>query len=121
MTLWDQAKEETGVVFFFEGIFCSSDGDSLPIIWAESSFGKRGRTDSGIRTFEDSEIDLITEKRLVTSIDLSGVEAEDAIFIVDSILRGRYCDRPGVRGKHDAALYLLVNEAINRLSISVDD
>ena len=97
------------------------DGDSLPIIWAESIFGNRGRTNSRIGSFADHEIDLITEKRLVTSIDLVGVEAEDAIFIIDSILRGRYCDRLGVRGKHDAALYLLVNEAVNRLSISVDD
>jgi hypothetical protein len=121
MTLWDQGNEETGVVFFFEGIFCSSDGDSLPIIWAESPFGKRRRTNSGIKTFGDSEIDRITEKRLVTSVDLSGVEAEDAIFIIDAILRGRYYDRPGVRGSHDAALYLLVNEAISTLSISLED
>jgi hypothetical protein len=110
-----------GVVFFFEGILRNSETYPLQIAWAESSFGKRGRTDSGIRIFGDSEIDQITEKRLVTSIDLVGVEAEDAIFIIDAILRGRYCDRPGVRGKHDAALYLLVNEAISRLYISVDD
>jgi|WetSurMetagenome_2_1015567.scaffolds.fasta_scaffold1099659_1 hypothetical protein len=121
MTLWDQAKEETGVVFFFEGIFCGSDGDSLPIVWAESPFDNRIRTYSRIGSFADFEIDRITEKRSVTSIDLSGLEAEDAIFIIDAILRGRYYDRPGVRGKHDSALYLLVNEAISTLSISFED
>jgi hypothetical protein len=121
MTLSDQAKEETGVVFFFEGIFCGSSGDLSPTVWAESPFGKRRRTNSVIGRLEDSEIDRITEKRLVTSVDLSGVEAEDAIFIIDAILRGRYYDRPGVRGSHDAALYLLVNEAISTLSISCED
>jgi hypothetical protein len=59
MTLWDQAKEETGFVFFFEGIFCGSGGDLSPIVWAESPIGKRRRTNNVIASLEDSE-DVIT-------------------------------------------------------------
>ncbi len=112
---------ETEIIVFFEGVIKVSEGNSRPVIWAESRFGNRVKTDSGIKGFDASEIREIAERGLLTTVDLTGLDADDTIYMIDAILKGRYCSKPGVRGKLDAALYLLVNEVVSELSVPIQD
>jgi len=112
---------EAGIIQFFEGVAKTSEGNSRPIIWAESRFGNRSLIDAIIRDIESAEISEIEEKSLVTTVDLMGLDADDTIYIIDAILRGRYWSKLGVRGKLDAALYLLLNEVISELSVPIQD
>ncbi len=109
------------MVQFYEGVLKSLQGDSAPIVWAESGFGSRVVIDSKLKGLEAPEMEHIEEKELVTSVDLEGLDADDAIYIIDAILKGKYYSRPGVKGKLDAALYLLVNEALSELARPVED
>ncbi len=109
------------MVQFFEGVIKSLKGNSASIVWAESSSGNRAVIDSKIRGLEASEMAQIELKELVTTVDLDGLDVDDSIYIIDAILKGKYYSRPGVKGKLDAALYLLVNEALSELSRPVED
>ncbi|MGO8879341.1 MAG: hypothetical protein ACLPVO_20515 [Desulfomonilaceae bacterium] len=109
------------MVQFFEGVLKSFKGNSAPIVWAESRSGNRVVIDSKIRGLEASEMAQIELKELITTVDLDGLDVDDVIYIIDAILKGKYYSRPGVKGKLDAALYLLVNEALSELSRPVED
>jgi hypothetical protein len=52
---------------------------------------------------------------LVTEFELPGLDGDQIEFIVRKILKGRFLEEPGVRGKGDSVLYLLVNEALHEL------
>lgn len=106
---------------FFEGVLRSSDRTPTPIVWAESGFGNRARIGDIIRAIGNVEIAEIDEKSFVTTIDLPGLCVGDAIYLIDAILKNNYHSHPEVRGKLDAALYLLVNEAITVLTTPIED
>ncbi|MFH0959665.1 MAG: hypothetical protein V1897_13285 [Pseudomonadota bacterium] len=104
------------MVEFFEGILRSEEGLTTSVVWARSRFGNRIQVNKQIREIEASELERLLGQNLVTVVELDGLDSDDATFLVDAILRGRYCHRPGVRGKVDAALYLLVNEVLGELT-----
>ena len=52
---------------------------------------------------------------IITSLDLTGLDEDSTRTIVRNILQGDYLEKPGVRGKGDAVLFMLVNEAIHVL------
>ena len=107
---------ESMIVQFFEGVLQSEDGRITPVVWACSTFGNRIRVGNQVREIEASELGQLAGANLVTVVDLEGLDSDDATYVVDAILKGRYCQRlGGVRGKQDAALYLLVNEALGEL------
>jgi hypothetical protein len=106
---------ESLIVQFFEGVLKSEDGLITPVVWACSAFGNRIRAGNQVREIEASELGQLAGENLVTVVDLEGLDSDDTTYVVDAILKGRYCQRPGVRGKLDAALYLLVNEALGEL------
>jgi hypothetical protein len=106
---------ESLIVQFFEGVLQSEDGLITPVVWACSTFGNRIRAGNQVREIEASELGQLAGANLVTVVDLEGLDSDDTTYVVDAILKGRYCQRPGVSGKQDAALYLLVNEALGEL------
>jgi hypothetical protein len=106
---------ESLIVQFFEGVLQSEDGLITPVVWACSTFGNRIRVGNQVREIEASEIGQLAGANLVAVVDLEGLDSDDTTYVVDAILKGRYCQRPGVREKVDAALYLLVNEVLGEL------
>ena len=52
----------------------------------------------------------------VTTLDLPGLDREGVEVITGNILKGGYLDMPGVKGKGEAVLFILVNEAIHELA-----
>jgi hypothetical protein len=109
------------IIRFYEGVLKRNLGESKSLVWAQSKLGCRAFVGYQIKTWDTQEIRSMTEVSLITSVDLEGLELEDAIYVIDSILKGKYYARPGVRGILDAALYLLVNEALAELSRPVYD
>ncbi len=103
-------------VQFFTGVLQSEEGHVIPVAWARSEFGVRVQVFDQIREIEASELGRLSESILVTVVDLEGLDSVNSNYIVDALLKGRYYNRPGVRGKLDTALYLLVNEALGELS-----
>ncbi|MCX5872764.1 MAG: hypothetical protein NTY51_05950 [Deltaproteobacteria bacterium] len=109
------------IIKFYEGVLKRNIGESKSLVWAQSELGCRALVGSQIKTWDTQEIRGITDVSMITSVDLEGLESEDAIYVIDSILKGKYYAKPGVRGILDAALYLLVNEALTELSRPVYD
>jgi hypothetical protein len=103
-------------VQFFEGVLQSEEGHIIPVAWARSEFGVRVQVVDQIREIEASELGELSESIPVTVVDLEGLDSVNSNYIVDALLKGRYYKRPGVLGKLDTALYLLVNEALGELS-----
>ncbi len=52
---------------------------------------------------------------LITEFELPGLNEEQVEFITRKILKGGFLNEPGVRGKGDSVLYLLVNETLHEL------
>ncbi|MGC8660703.1 MAG: hypothetical protein ACP5U1_16680 [Desulfomonilaceae bacterium] len=109
------------IVSFFEGFAVGLDGARRVVVWAEGPFGNLAMIESEIKTVEIDEIDLFQDKRLLTTVDLAGLDTDDSSYVIRAILVGKYHSRPGVSGKHDAALFMLVNEALNELFVPVED
>jgi hypothetical protein len=52
---------------------------------------------------------------LVTEFELPGLDEGQVEFIARKILKGGFLEEPGVRGKGDSVLYMLVNETLHEL------
>jgi hypothetical protein len=64
----------------------------------------------------------IIDSEIIASIDLEGLDEAALRFVVRSILRKGHLSKPGVKGKGDAVLFVLVNEALHDLeSLKEDD
>jgi hypothetical protein len=61
------------------------------------------------------------EVDFITDLDLAGVDREGLVTLVGNILTGGYLDKPGVKGKGEAVLYILVNEALQALVPEPED
>jgi hypothetical protein len=57
----------------------------------------------------------------VTTVDLAGLDRPDVELVARAILLGGYLDRPNVKGKGDAVLFMLANEALRALDSSAFD
>ena len=112
---------EEEIVQFFEGLLIGPDGARKKIVWAESSFGNLAKVDAGIRSLETKEIDQMDEKKLLTMVDLAGLDSDDGTYVIRAILKGKYYSMREVSGKLDAALFALVNEAISELLSPIEE
>jgi hypothetical protein len=61
-----------------------------------------------------NESDVIVD-HTITTVDLTGLDEDLANEVIRNILQGGYLDKPGVKDKGDAVLFMLVNEAIQVL------
>jgi hypothetical protein len=101
-------------VVFFTGNIRMRSGDSCLAAWASTPFGYRVLVaDDGQVRMLDS-LHILTQD-LVTELELPGVDRAGLETLVSHILTGSYLNRSGVKGKGDAVLFLLVNEAIHSL------
>lgn len=92
----------------------AQEGRQIDLYW--SDFGaphillmKEGRITKELKSVPPFPGELITE------FELPGLNAEHVEFITRKILKGGFLKEPGVRGKGDSVLYLLVNETLHEL------
>jgi hypothetical protein len=100
-------------VHFFKGILKERYGRTIPVWWARTPYGVRAWRQGRQPERVDVKEERLTNSEEVTSLDLEGLEGEDLDALVDHILSEGYLDRPGVQGKGDAVLFVVVNEALH--------
>jgi hypothetical protein len=103
------------MVGFFKGTVRTASGECSPAAWARTPFGLviAPEEEAGPLCRLD-ESDIMAEEP-VTVLELPGVDQETAEIVVANILAGKYLEKPGVKDKGDAVLFVLVNEALRRL------
>jgi hypothetical protein len=101
-------------VDFFRGTVRDADGGLRAAHWAVFPLG-------GTALLPDARLvplgcltGVVSEAH-VTGFDLPGVDREGLDAIVAGILTGGYLDKPGIAGKGEAVLFVLVNEALHEL------
>lgn len=102
-------------VEFFEGLAAQSDGETSRTFWAKTPEGTWRIPESGEGQLTDFDASQALSERLLAEVDLEGLDRSGVEFIVFSILEGGYLDKPGVRHRAEAVLYVLVNEALHRM------
>ena len=102
-------------VDFFRGILRTDTGASVAAYWARADSGVTAILDAAEETFRIEDKDVILEEELITSIDLVDPDPDLAQTIIDAILTGGHLKKPGIKGKGEAVLFVLVNEALHEL------
>jgi hypothetical protein len=90
-------------------------GEELQAFWAESNLGSKIKIANQPLSQMSDAFEILSEE-CVTSFELPGIRNDDAEFLIDRILDGNYLEKPGTKGKGDAVLYMLVNEALHELA-----
>ena len=109
-------------VVFSKGMLQGERGIEYPASWAKTPFGimslAKG-TDEALQLVDDERI---VSEEIVADVDLPGLDRDHLEEIVRSVLAGGFLDKPGIKGKGDAVIFALVNEALHRLDqIAADE
>jgi hypothetical protein len=104
------------IVTFYKGTLGTETGAEVAVSWAETDFGVTALVPGSDELVHDLKLQQIADVELVTTLDLPGLDREGVEVITDNILKGGYLDMPGVKGKGEAVLFILVNEAVHRLA-----
>lgn len=104
------------VVTFYKGTVRTETGAEVAVSWAETDFGVTALVSGSDELVHDPKLEQISDVELVTTLDLPGLDREGVEVIAGNILKGGYLDMPGVKGKGEAVLFILVNEALHRLA-----
>jgi hypothetical protein len=99
---------------FYKGVVRSKTGEECGASWGKTSLGLMGFVE-GTDGVSYEAFDDVLCADLIAGFDIPGVDREVVEAIVRTVLTGGYLDRPGVRGKGEAVLFMLVNEAIHQL------
>jgi hypothetical protein len=109
------------VVTFYKGVLRTETGTEVAVSWAETDFGVTALDSGSDELVHELKLEQIADVAPVTTLDLPGLDRDGVEVIVDNILKGGYLDMPGVKGKGEAVLFILVNEAIHELAEIAED
>jgi hypothetical protein len=104
---------------FYKGCWEFVKGQVSAAHWCSTPLGIRVLQEGSQQPTDNSSTDPVISSEIVASFELPGLDWENVKFIIDSILLGDYLTRPGVAGREDAVLYIMVNEALSALDIPV--
>jgi hypothetical protein len=102
-------------VQFCKGSIQKADGSRRDCEWAVTRFGLFALSDRRTHELEVIPPGSIADSETIASVDLEGLDEAALRFVVRSILKRGHLSKPGVRGKGDAVLFVLVNEALHDL------
>lgn len=109
-------------VVFSKGMLRGERESEYPASWAETPFGIMSLVPG-----DEQALQLVDEERIVSGesiaeVELPGLDRDHIEEIVRSVLAGGFLDKPGIKGKGDAVIFALVNEALHRMTqISADE
>jgi len=109
------------MVTFYKGALRTETGAEVAVSWAETDFGVTALVTGSDELVHELKLEQIIEVEPVTKLDLPGLDWQEVEVITGNILKGGYLDMPGVKGKGEAVLFILVNEALHRLSEIAED
>jgi hypothetical protein len=104
------------MVDFYKGTLTTQTSVELSVSWAETDFGVSALVSGSAELVYELDEKQVTVVEPIATLDLPGLDREGIEVIVGNILKGGYLDMPGVKGKGEAVLFMLVNEAIHRLT-----
>jgi len=119
----DMPYGRTMQIDFLRGTIHVKSGEGVleqVVYWASTPFGVDAALQGSEETLDHFDPDQALGSELITTLDLTGLDTEGALLIVRAILTGGYLDRPGVKHKGDAVLFVLVNEALHALEDDED-
>lgn len=102
-------------VEFFRGVLKTGSGEESRASWARTPYGCTILKDGEREPVQELEVKGVVAEDNVTSVELPGLDREMVETIVTAVLKGRILEKPGIRGKGDAVLFVLLNEALQRL------
>lgn len=102
------------IVSFFKGTLRQHAGGSLDAVWAETPWGTMLRESTSEHAHKVDSLDVLARDP-ITTCELPGLDEAGMETLVFNILEGDYLERSGVKGKDDAVVFLLVNEALHTL------
>ena len=100
---------------FFRGALKRPSGPITKASWAVTQFGMFVCFQSETPKVELVMDVQVIQSEFVTIVDFEDLDRENVEVLVTGILKGGYLDKPGVRNKGDAVLFVLVNEALREL------
>jgi len=104
-------------VDFCKGLIKTTLGQKVSASWAETPFGILALVEDlkgDLQVIQAEQI--LVSDTIISSLDLPGLDRDGVQAIVGNILKRGYLDKPGIRDKGEAVLFVLVNEAIHDLS-----
>ena len=107
-------------VEFRKGFIRRRTGEKIACVWARTPNGSFSLANGAGEELQPLDQADIIDECPITSLDLPGLGRDLVETIVLHLIRGGYLERPGVQGKGDAALFILVNEAIQQLRSVAD-
>ncbi len=102
-------------VEFFTGVIKTDTGEESRAVWACTGYGCTILTGGSRKLVHTAEVEGIVAEDKVTSLDLPGLERDMVETIVAGVLKGGILEKPGIKGKDDAVLFVLLNEALQKL------
>ena len=104
------------MIHFYKGVRRTERGEEVSVSWAETASGVTALAAGTDEPVHELNMNRVTAVEKIATLDLPGLDREGIDVIVDNILKGGYLDKPGAKGKGEAVLFMLVNEAIHRLT-----
>jgi hypothetical protein len=104
------------IVTFYKGTLRTKDRADAAASWAETDFGVTVLVSGSDELVHELDMEQMAAVESLATLDLPGLDREGIEVIVANILKGGYLNLPGVKGKGEAVLFILVNEAIHRLA-----
>ena len=92
----------------------------MVVHWAVTPFGTCAVKQGDSELNNNLELHELVHSEHVTEVELTGLDKEGTDVVVENILRGGFLDKPGVKGRGEAVLFMLVNEVINSLAAFCD-
>jgi len=102
-------------VHFCKGSIQRPDGGRHECEWAVTRYGIFALSDRGAHELQNVPAESVVASETIASVDLEGLDEAGLRFVVRSILKRGHLSKPGVKGKGDAVLFVLVNEALHDL------
>ena len=111
-------------VEFFKGVRKkrnASGPKDLVVYWAVTPVKVFACSGPSYEPLADFDAEDAIDAELIIALDLSGVDDDSLTIVVETILYGGYLDKPGVKDKGEAVLYVVVNEALHALTQESND
>ncbi len=100
---------------FFTGVVKSDSGEESRASWACTPYGYTILVQGHRQPVHASEVKGVVAEDSIASVDLPGLEREMVESIAVGVLKGGILEKPGIKGKGDAVLFVLLNEALQKL------
>jgi hypothetical protein len=100
---------------FFTGVLKTDSGEEFRASWARTPFGCTVLREGHREPVHALEIKGVVVEENVTTVELPGLDGDMMETVVTAVLKGRILEKPGIKGKGDAVLFVLVNEALQKL------